>query len=234
MSSKLSFTDINEWYTSLNTLRNKENISLGSITVPNLKQKQAKATDINDYISKLNALRTNEYFKHATWITISPVSSKDQIKEVLKSNISTELGYLNDVCANFSKTTSNITNDCSTFTCSKSCKTNQTTADTVCITNSTNTTCSTNQTCNIHFDGWCSQFSDGSNKTTNTCETWVCQTYTWSTKTFKTNSSGGGNTTNSTFSESSECQTFTCKTTTTHYDFSVVANQPIISNSKVS
>ena len=63
MSSKLSFTDINEWYTSLNTLRNKENISLGVVSVPNLNQKQVRATDINDYINKLNALRTNEYFK---------------------------------------------------------------------------------------------------------------------------------------------------------------------------
>ena len=27
MSSKLSFTDINSWYTSLNTLKNKENIN---------------------------------------------------------------------------------------------------------------------------------------------------------------------------------------------------------------
>ena len=123
MSSKLSFTDINSWYTSLNTLKNKENINLGSETAPNLNERQVRATDINDYINKLNALRTNEYFRHADWISISTVSSSEQIRDILKENINTEITNLDKVCANYSVTTSNST--CSTQDCN-TCQTDKT------------------------------------------------------------------------------------------------------------
>ena len=145
MSSKLSFTDINSWYTSLNTLKNKENINLGSETAPNLNQAQIRATDINTYINKLNALRTNEYFRHADWITITTVSSKDQIRDILKQNINTEIANLDKVCANFSVTTSNATFGFKTSFSAGSCSTNITDATTRCITNQTSS-CKTNGT----------------------------------------------------------------------------------------
>ena len=173
MSSKLSFTDINCGYTSLNTIKNKENINLGSETAPNLNERQVRATDINDYINKLNALRTNEYFRHADWISISTVSSSEQIRDILKENINTEITNLDKVCANYSVTTSNSTcstQDCTTCQTDKtnSCKTNMTrfcttfnqssscNTNSTCATNSTNSTCSTNftstnSTCSTDF-----------------------------------------------------------------------------------
>lgn len=215
MSSKLSFTDINEWYTSLNTLRNKENISLGAISVPNLNQKQARATDINDYINKLNALRTNEYFKHADWININTVSSQDQIRSILKENINNEITNLNKVCAKYSVTSSNSTcktsgnGTNSTFFQSSSCQTNS-------------KSCQTNNT----YDGGC--------KTESTCKTCSAGfSFQTAFKTFITNTSG-----NSTFSQSFDDKTSTnstCNTNVTKtfsYNFSVVSGKTTISNSK--
>lgn len=207
MSSKLSFTDINEWYTSLNTLRNKENISLGAISVPNLNQKQARATDINDYINKLNALRTNEYFKHADWISISTVSSSEQIRDILKENINGEITNLNKVCANYSVTTRDST--CQTFDFS----TNRT---------SGNSTFNQGSTCKTECNTCATNGTYGSDgkKIFNThtlftfSDTYICFTkenFTSTDTTCSTNS-----------------------TTKTNYNFSVVSGKAVISNSKTT
>lgn len=212
MSSKLSFTDINEWYTSLNTLRNKENISLGAISIPNLNQKQARAIDINDYINKLNALRTNEYFKHADWININTVSSSEQIRNILKENINGEITNLNKVCADYSVTTSDSTcktqhSVCQTFSDCSQCQTNS-------------ASCQTNST----YDGGCK--TNGTSSPTD---------FKTAFKGFITNNSG-----NSTFNNKNGDSTMTdntCSTNftrTTSYSFKVVSGKAVISNSKTT
>ena len=211
MSSKLSFTDINEWYTSLNTLRNKENISLGTISVPNLNQKQARATDINDYINKLNALRTNEYFKHADWISISTVSSSEQIRDILKENINGEITNLNKVCANYSVTSgdstcsTNSTRDCST------CNTES------CYTFNNSSSCSTNSTCatNSTYTGSRKGFFTHDLSTFN--DTYTCKTSHCITQGYFTCSTDSTN-----------------STTYRNYSFSVVSGKAVVSNSKTS
>lgn len=230
MSSKLSFTDINSWYTSLNTLKNKENINLGSETAPNLNEQQVRATDINDYINKLNALRDNEYFRHADWISISTVSSKDQIRDILKQNINTEIANLDKVCANFSVTTSNSTFGFKT-SFSTGCNTNKTDATSRCITNQTET-CKTNGT-TCGTDGTITQFVFTDNgRTTGRCGItfFTGGNATNSRTTFSTNTDSTCST-NSTNSTSTD-KTLSDNTITTTYNFSVVSDKPIISNSK--
>lgn len=227
MSSKLSFTDINSWYTSLNTLKNKENINLGSETAPNLNERQVRATDINDYINKLNALRTNEYFRHADWISISTVSSSEQIRDILKENINTEITNLDKVCANYSVTTSNSTcstQDCNTCQTDKtnSCKTNMTR---FCTTFNQSSSCNTNSTCATN-----STYSGG-RKVFNTHNDSFSNTYSCFTVTQSTNS------TNSTCSTNFTSTNSTCSTdftTSYRYNFSVVSGKAVVSNSKTS
>ena len=211
MSSKLSFTDINEWYTSLNTLKNKENINLGSETAPNLNQRQVRATDINDYINKLNALRTNEYFKHADWISINTVSSQDQIRSILKENINGEITNLNKVCANYSVTSGDST--CST----NSTNDNSTCSTSTCTTFNNSTCCSTNSTCatNSTYTGSRKGFFTHDLSTFN--DTYTCKTTHCITQGYFTCST---NSTNS--------------TTYRNYSFSVVSGKAVVSNSKTS
>lgn len=210
MSSKLSFTDINEWYTSLNTLRNKNNISLGSVSAPNLSERQVRATDINDYINKLNALRTNEYFRHADWISISTVSSNEQIRDILKENINGEITNLNKVCADYSVTTNDSTcktqwSVCQTFSDCSQCQTDS-------------ASCQTNST----YDGGCK--TNGTRSSSD---------FITAFKSFITNNSG-----NSTFNNKDGDSTMTnntCSTNftrTTSYSFKVVSGKAVISNSK--
>ena len=211
MSSKLSFTDINEWYTSLNTLRNKENISLGAVSVPNLNQKQVRATDINDYINKLNALRTNEYFKHADWISINTVSSQDQIRSILKENINGEITNLNKVCANYSVTSGDST--CST----NSTNDNSTCSTSTCTTFNNSTSCSTNSTCatNSTYTGSRKGFFTHDLSTFN--DTYTCKTTHCITQGYFTCSTDSTN-----------------STTYRNYSFSVVSGKAVVSNSKTS
>lgn len=211
MSSKLSFTDINSWYTSLNTLKNKENINLGSETAPNLNERQVRATDINDYINKLNALRTNEYFRYADWISISTVSSSEQIRDILKENINTEITNLDKVCANYSVTSgdstcsTNSTRDCST------CNTES------CYTFNNSSTCSTNSTCatNSTYTGSRKGFFTHDLSTFN--DTYTCRTTYFMTEGYSTCSTNSTN-----------------ATTYRNYSFSVVSGKAVVSNSKTS
>ena len=211
MSSKLSFTDINSWYTSLNTLKNKENINLGSETAPNLNERQVRATDINDYINKLNALRTNEYFRHADWISISTVSSSEQIRDILKENINTEITNLDKVCANYSVTSGDST--CST----NSTQDNSTCSTSTCTTFNNSTSCSTNSTCatNSTYTGSRKGFFTHDLSTFN--DTYTCKTTHCITQGYFTCST---NSTNS--------------TTYRNYSFSVVSGKAVVSNSKTS
>ena len=211
MSSKLSFTDINSWYTSLNTLKNKENINLGSETAPNLNERQVRATDINDYINKLNALRTNEYFRHADWISISTVSSSEQIRDILKENINTEITNLDKVCANYSVTTSNST--CST----NSTQDNSTCSTSTCTTFNNSTSCSTNSTCatNSTYTGSRKGFFTHDLSTFN--DTYTCKTTHCITQGYFTCSTDSTN-----------------STTYRNYSFSVVSGKAVVSNSKTS
>ena len=211
MSSKLSFTDINEWHTSLNTLRNKENISLGAVSVPNLNQKQVRATDINDYINKLNALRTNEYFKHADWISVNTVSSQDQIRSILKENINGEITNLNKVCANYSVTSGDST--CST----NSTNDNSTCSTSTCTTFNNSTSCSTNSTCatNSTYTGSRKGFFTHDLSTFN--DTYTCKTTHCITQGYFTCSTDSTN-----------------STTYRNYSFSVVSGKAVVSNSKTS
>lgn len=211
MSSKLSFTDINSWYTSLNTLKNKENINLGSETAPNLNERQVRATDINNYINKLNALRTNEYFRYADWISISTVSSSEQIRDILKENINTEITNLDKVCANYSVTSgdstcsTNSTRDCST------CNTES------CYTFNNSSTCSTNSTCatNSTYTGSSKGFFTHDLSTFN--DTYTCRTTYFMTEGYSTCSTNSTN-----------------ATTYRNYSFSVVSGKAVVSNSKTS
>lgn len=211
MSSKLSFTDINSWYTSLNTLKNKENINLGSETAPNLNERQVRATDINDYINKLNALRTNEYFRYADWISISTVSSSEQIRDILKENINTEITNLDKVCANYSVTSGDST--CST----NSTQDNSTCSTSTCTTFNNSTSCSTNSTCatNSTYTGSRKGFFTHDLSTFN--DTYTCKTTHCITQGYFTCST---NSTNS--------------TTYRNYSFSVVSGKAVVSNSKTS
>lgn len=211
MSSKLSFTDINSWYTSLNTLKNKKNINLGSETAPNLNERQVRATDINDYINKLNALRTNEYFRYADWVSINTVSSSEQIRDILKENINTEITNLDKVCANYSVTSgdstcsTNSTRDCST------CKTES------CYTFNNSSTCSTNSTCatNSTYTGSRKGFFTHDLSTFN--DTYTCRTTYFMTEGYSTCSTNSTN-----------------ATTYRNYSFSVVSGKAVVSNSKTS
>lgn len=211
MSSKLSFTDINSWYTSLNTLKNKENINLGSETAPNLNERQVRATDINDYINKLNALRTNEYFRYADWVSINTVSSSEQIRDILKENINTEITNLDKVCANYSVTSgdstcsTNSTRDCST------CSTES------CYTFNNSSTCSTNSTCatNSTYTGSRKGFFTHDLSTFN--DTYTCRTTYFMTEGYSTCSTNSTN-----------------ATTYRNYSFSVVSGKAVVSNSKTS
>lgn len=211
MSSKLSFTDINSWYTSLNTLKNKENINLGSETAPNLNERQVRATDINDYINKLNALRTNEYFRHANWISISTVSSSEQIRDILKENINTEITNLNKVCANYSVTSGDST--CST----NSTQDNSTCSTSTCTTFNNSTSCSTNSTCatNSTYTGSRKGFFTHDLSTFN--DTYTCKTTHCITQGYFTCSTDSTN-----------------STTYRNYSFSVVSGKAVVSNSKTS
>lgn len=211
MSSKLSFTDINSWYTSLNTLKNKENINLGSETAPNLNERQVRATDINDYINKLNALRTNEYFRHADWISISTVSSSEQIRDILKENINTEITNLDKVCANYSVTSGDST--CST----NSTQDNSTCSTSTCTTFNNSTSCSTNSTCatNSTYTGSRKGFFTHDLSTFN--DTYTCKTTHCITQGYFTCSTDSTN-----------------STTYRNYSFSVVSGKAVISNSKTA
>ena len=211
MSSKLSFTDINSWYTSLNTLKNKENINLGSETAPNLNERQVRATDINDYINKLNALRTNEYFRHADWISISTVSSSEQIRDILKENINTEITNLDKVCANYSVTSGDST--CST----NSTQDNSTCSTSTCTTFNNSTSCSTNSTCatNSTYTGSRKGFFTHDLSTFN--DTYTCKTTHCITQGYFTCSTDSTN-----------------STTYRNYSFSVVSGKAVVSNSKTS
>ena len=211
MSSKLSFTDINSWYTSLNTLKNKENINLGSETAPNLNQRQVRATDINDYINKLNALRTNEYFRYADWVSINTVSSSEQIRDILKENINGEITNLNKVCANYSVTSGDFTcstestRDCSTCTTS------------TCNTFNNSASCATDSTCatNTTYTGSRKGFFTHDLSTFN--DTFTCKTTRCITQGFFTCSTDSTN-----------------STTYRNYSFSVVSGKAVISNSKTA
>lgn len=211
MSSKLSFTDINSWYTSLNTLKNKENINLGSETAPNLNERQVRATDINDYINKLNALRTNEYFRYADWISISTVSSSEQIRDILKENINTEITNLDKVCANYSVTSGDST--CST----NSTQDNSTCSTSTCTTFNNSTSCSTNSTCatNSTYTGSRKGFFTHDLSTFN--DTYTCKTTHCITQGYFTCSTDSTN-----------------STTYRNYSFSVVSGKAVVSNSKTS
>ena len=211
MSSKLSFTDINSWYTSLNTLKNKENINLGSETAPNLNERQVRATDINDYINKLNALRTNEYFRHADWISINTVSSSEQIRDILKENINTEITNLYKVCANYSVTSGDST--CST----NSTNDNSTCSTSTCTTFNNSTSCSTNSTCatNSTYTGSRKGFFTHDLSTFN--DTYTCKTTHCITQGYFTCSTDSTN-----------------STTYRNYSFSVVSGKAVVSNSKTS
>ena len=211
MSSKLSFTDINSWYTSLNTLKNKENINLGSETAPNLNERQVRATDINDYINKLNALRTNEYFRYADWVSINTVSSSEQIRDILKENINTEITNLDKVCANYSVTSGNST-----------CSTNSTRDFSTCTTESCHTfnnrsSCSTNNTCatDSTYTGSSRGFFTHDLSTFN--DTFTCRTTYFTTEGYSTCSTNSTN-----------------ATTYRNYSFSVVSGKAVVSNSKTS
>lgn len=106
MAILLNDTDLTNWYNELNTIRQKTNIALGTVTVPNVDKTKALSSTINTFFNQINALKTNEYLQHAygwdTWTTAigDGVQPKEKIISSLKDTIENQLDNLSLVCGN--------------------------------------------------------------------------------------------------------------------------------------
>lgn len=106
MAILLKDTDLTNWYNELNTIRQKTNIALGTVTVPSVDKTKALSSTINTFFNQINALKTNEYLQHAygwdTWTAAigDGVQSKEKIVSSLKDAIENQLDNLSLVCGN--------------------------------------------------------------------------------------------------------------------------------------
>lgn len=121
MAILLKDTDLTNWYNELNTIRQKTNIALGTVTVPSVDKTKALSSTINTFFNQINALKTNEYLQHAygwdTWTAAigDGVQSKEKIVSSLKDAIENQLDNLSLVCGNCIVTNKTRTDYAKTF-----------------------------------------------------------------------------------------------------------------------
>ena len=95
-------SDLADWYNQINSIRNKTNISLGSINVPNLSKQRIKASHINDLISQISSLYSNTYLSFADKSsTLSNVNSGNITKRITIEQVDERIEALEAVCANY-------------------------------------------------------------------------------------------------------------------------------------
>ena len=106
MAILLDDADLTAWYNQLNTIRQKQNISLGTVSVPNVYKTKALSSTLNTFFNQINALKTNEYLQHAygwnEWTAGigDGVQPKEKIVSSLKTTIENQLDNLSLVCGN--------------------------------------------------------------------------------------------------------------------------------------
>lgn len=215
------------WYNEINQIRNKENITLGNISIPSLAN-VVSASDMNNLINTLKNLYNNEFLNYADQSVV--LNSAEKGKAILQdtsSAIDSRLLFLSKICANyincntqsataltsFATSTYKVTNPPSFSTESKSDTTNSTQTNVTYTTTACGTT--TNQTkqnctvCNTNSTTSCKTFgqniTDGTQTTSPNGKCVIFSTNTNSTQVnnFSTNSSPGNlTTTNSTSTDS--------------------------------
>ena len=94
--------DIKEWYNFLNSIRNKKNIELELLQVPNLSKSLITDNSINDLISEIEELKKVSWFKdYATWLNSPSVKYPGDIVEAsIFQYVDKQLEYLDLICAN--------------------------------------------------------------------------------------------------------------------------------------
>lgn len=105
-------SDLTSWYTRINNIRNKTNISLGSITVPSVQSSAATAAQYNAVVSQIKSLYTNNYLSFADQTsTLNTVSSGTLMQAAAVNNVDTRLTSLEKICGNC---TTSVNSTCST------------------------------------------------------------------------------------------------------------------------
>ena len=238
MAQSLNSSQIIDWYNEINSIRNKSNIELGSISVPNYTNLKSTANQINQLISEITNLYSNEYLNYANQDTdLNEVIANNLIKSQTISEIDARLLFLSKICANyinnntttssslptFATTTYKVTNPPFYSTQKKSdttnstttCKTNKTTSN-ITTENSTKQNC---KVCNTNSTTSCKTFgqnqTDGTYKTCGQgCKIFNTNTFQTSENNFFTNSSPGNLTTTDTTKRDTTNKTsnYECKT----------------------
>lgn len=112
-------SDLTSWYTRINNIRNKTNISLGSISVPSVQGSQASAAQYNAVVNQIKSLYTNNYLSFADQTsTLNTVSSGTLMQSAAVSNINTRLTSLEKICGNCITSVNSTCSTNSTKTCS--------------------------------------------------------------------------------------------------------------------
>ena len=106
MAILLDDADLTAWYNQLNTIRQKQNISLGTVSVPSVYKTKALSSTLNTFFDQINALKSNEYLQHAygwnEWTAGigDGIQPKEKIVSSLKTTIENQLDNLSLVCGN--------------------------------------------------------------------------------------------------------------------------------------
>lgn len=184
----ISSSNLSNWYTRLNAIRNKNGINLGDETVETVSSNDIVNLDsIETLQNKINALKSNVYLNYAQY-TLSDLSNIDDntiISNDIYENIDDTLTSLEGICAKnstCSTTSNNTTNqsyrtntnstydncsDCITFS-GGAMSEGLNTCRTLGSTNGTNATlsasCVTNGTCST--DDNCTDCSTNSTRST--------------------------------------------------------------------
>lgn len=149
MDQLLDSSQITNWYNKINNIRNKPNIELGSISVPNYTNLKSTANQINQLISEITNLYSNEYLNYANQDTdLNEVIANNLIKSQTISEIDARLLFLSKICANYINNSTQTGFFLPTFATSTYKVTNPPSYSTRQQSNSTNSTrdCNTNKT----------------------------------------------------------------------------------------
>lgn len=93
---------LTSWYNRINGIRGKSGISLGSISVPSVKNQPAKAQHYSDTVTQITNLYSNIYLSFADKSApMSNATAGTLIDEDQKINLEKRLTELEKICANF-------------------------------------------------------------------------------------------------------------------------------------
>lgn len=197
------------WYNEINQIRNKENISLGNISIPSLAN-VVSASDMNNLINALKNLYNNEFLNYADQsIVLNSAEKGKTILQDTSSAIDSRLLFLSKICANYVNCNTQEATALTSFATSTYKVTTPPSFSTQSQSNTTNTT-SSNTTYTT------TKNSTTTNQTKENCTVCITQSTT-SCKTFGQNITDGTQTT----SPNGKCVIFsTNSNSTTNYGFS--------------